>query len=173
VTVNLATPNLLLASSAASSFFSNPVPFTATLSSANGAASGAALPTGSVTFFDGTTQLASVLLSSGSAAYATSTMAAGTHPITAVYSGDSNYVALTSPPLNEVIENFMVAPPSGGSTSATVAASGRAGSLLAGLQPTQWRNISGRHQSGGQRAALRSYGHLLACRYSRRCGPQP
>jgi hypothetical protein len=53
-------------------------------------------------------------------------LAAGTHSITAVYSGDSNYVTLTGFALNEVVENFTVAPSTGGSTSATVSQGGQA-----------------------------------------------
>jgi sugar lactone lactonase YvrE len=126
LTVNKATPGLLLAASANSTFFSNPITLTATLSPASGAATGTALPTGTVTFFDGTTQLAAVPLSSGSAAYTTSALTAATHTITAVYSGDGNYVTLTSAALNEVVENFTVALPSGGSTSATISPGGQA-----------------------------------------------
>jgi hypothetical protein len=83
-------------------------------------------PTGSVSFFDGTTQLAVVLLSSGSATYTTSVLTASTHTITALYSGDPNYVSVTSAALNEVIENFTIAPPPGDSTSTTASTGGQA-----------------------------------------------
>ncbi|MGA3133029.1 MAG: FG-GAP-like repeat-containing protein [Terracidiphilus sp.] len=126
LTVNQATPDLSLASSADSTFFSNSVTFTATLSPANGASSSAAPPSGSVAFYDGTTQLGTATIATGAAAYTTSNLAAGTHSITAVYSGDSNYVTLTGFALNEVVENFTVAPSTGGSTSATVSQGGQA-----------------------------------------------
>jgi len=54
-------------------------------------------PTGSVTFFDGSTQLGVVTLSGGTASYTTTTLAAGaTHSLTATYSGDVNFLASRS-----------------------------------------------------------------------------
>jgi plastocyanin len=49
-------------------------------------------PTGSVTFFDGTTTLGTTLLTGGQAAYTTSTLLSGSHSITASYSGDGNFL---------------------------------------------------------------------------------
>jgi hypothetical protein len=49
-----------------------------------------------VTFYDGTTSLGSVTLSSGSASLSTSTLTAGSHSITATYAGDSTYASSTS-----------------------------------------------------------------------------
>ncbi|MGO9085052.1 MAG: Ig-like domain repeat protein [Candidatus Sulfotelmatobacter sp.] len=62
--------------------------------------SGSGTPTGSITFFNGTTQLGQVKLASGTASlsYNTSALAVGTYPITATYSGDSNFSASTAPP---------------------------------------------------------------------------
>ncbi len=51
---------------------------------------------GSVKFMDGTTVLATVNLSSGQAVYSTNSLAVGTHSLTAVYSGDKNFVTSTS-----------------------------------------------------------------------------
>ena len=48
-------------------------------------------PTGTVSFYDGTTLLGSAALSSGSADLATSALAVGSHSITAVYSGSADY----------------------------------------------------------------------------------
>jgi hypothetical protein len=54
-------------------------------------------PTGTVSFYDGTSLLSAVGLTSGSASYTTSTLAAGlTHALTAVYSGDTNFSASAS-----------------------------------------------------------------------------
>ena len=52
--------------------------------------------TGSVTFLDGTTTLGSGTLSGGLATFAISTLATGSHSITASYSGDTNYNSSTS-----------------------------------------------------------------------------
>lgn len=126
LTVNQATPEFLLAASANSTFFANSVTFTATVSAANGSSPSATPPSGTVIFYDGSTQLVTATIATGTAAYTTSNLPAGTHSVTAVYSGDSNYVALTSPGLSEVVENFTVAPPTGGSTSATASPGGQA-----------------------------------------------
>ena len=54
-------------------------------------------PTGAVTFFDGANQIGSSNLNgSGGASLSTSTLAAGSHSITAVYAGDSNFNGSTS-----------------------------------------------------------------------------
>ncbi len=57
------------------------------------------VPTGNVQFFDGTTLLNTAGLGNGTASY-TTTFSTGTHNYTAVYSGDTNYAASTSPVLN-------------------------------------------------------------------------
>jgi hypothetical protein len=49
--------------------------------------------TGTVQFIDGSTVLATVAVASGTASYATSTLAAGSHTIGFTYSGDSNYMS--------------------------------------------------------------------------------
>ncbi len=56
-------------------------------------------PTGNVTFYDGSTQVGQAALDgSGDMATVTlSSISAGAHNYTAVYSGDSNYVSMTSP----------------------------------------------------------------------------
>jgi hypothetical protein len=60
---------------------------------------------GSVTFKDGTITLGSGTISSGSATLMTSLLAVGSHSITAVYGGDSNYSGSTSPILTQVVNN--------------------------------------------------------------------
>jgi hypothetical protein len=89
-----ATETITLISSALSSPFAAAVTFTATLPSA---------ATGTVSFFDGTTKLGTATLSSGVATYATSSLAIGTHSITAVYNGDTNFGTVTSTALSQVI----------------------------------------------------------------------
>jgi hypothetical protein len=65
-------------------------------------------PTGTVTFMSGTTTLGTVALAGNIARLSTSTLAAGAHPINAVYSGDAAFNNSTSPALNEVVNK---APP--------------------------------------------------------------
>jgi endonuclease/exonuclease/phosphatase family metal-dependent hydrolase len=75
---------------------------TATVSSSSG------LPTGTVTFEEGTSVLGtSTLDASGQATFATSALATGSHSLTAVYGGDANYSGSTSSALSQVV----LAPP--------------------------------------------------------------
>jgi hypothetical protein len=64
---------------------------------------GSGTPTGTVNFEDGTTIIGSVPLSGAGAALITSQLGAGTHSITAVYSGDSNFRASTSAVLYQTV----------------------------------------------------------------------
>ena len=81
----------LVASNNATAAFGQPVSLTATVSSDS---VGAAPPTGDVTFYDGSTLLgvASLAAENGSdqATFTTQTLAAGSHVIMAIYSGDAN-----------------------------------------------------------------------------------
>lgn len=62
-------------------------------------------PTGTVTFYDGTMALGTATLGANlTATYATSALAVGTHPITAVYSGDTANVTSTSAVLSQVVQ---------------------------------------------------------------------
>ena len=78
------------------STFGQSVTFTATVS-------GGTSPTGTVQFFDGATPLGTVALAGNSAALTTSALGVGTHPITAVYSGDVDDTSSTSTPLSQVV----------------------------------------------------------------------
>lgn len=129
-TITIPTPSIGLTASANPIFTSNPVTFTATLSSTYGT------PTGTVNFLDGTTQLGSGTLSGGVATYTTSSLAAGSHSITAVYGGDTNFKAATSTAVAETVEDFTFAPPSGGSTSATASPGGTATYTLSVTPPS-------------------------------------
>ncbi|MFI5175806.1 MAG: Ig-like domain-containing protein, partial [Terriglobia bacterium] len=84
-TVNSATA---LNSSTDSSVYGQAVTLTAAVSST---VSGAPIPTGTVTFMEGTTSLGTATLSGAVARYTTSSLAAGPHSINAVYNGDSNF----------------------------------------------------------------------------------
>jgi hypothetical protein len=90
-----------LTSSAALLVVGQPVTFTATVAG-NGQGSG--VPTGQVTFKDGSTVLKTVALdANGKAIYTTSALALGGHSITASYSGDSHFTTSTSTALAEQV----------------------------------------------------------------------
>jgi hypothetical protein len=59
--------------------------------------------TGSVTFYDGTTALATVTLTSGVATYSATFTTPGSHNLSVVYSGDTNYATSTSANLIQVV----------------------------------------------------------------------
>src|SRR5574342_210525 len=79
------------------------VTFTSTVTGSGGT------PTGTVTFRDGLNNIGSGTLASGVASF-TSTLATGTHSITAVYSGDSDFNPSTSPAITQTVNK-------GGTTS--------------------------------------------------------
>ena len=84
-------PAVVLAASPASAAQGALVTLTATITGAG------AIPGGPVTFMDGTTQLGTVYPSNGIATWPASKLAGGSHSITAVYGGDANFQAHTSP----------------------------------------------------------------------------
>src|ERR1700678_3539370 len=59
---------------------------------------------GNVMFYSGSTQLGEVPLSGGVASLTTTTLAGGTDPITAAYTGTTGYASSTSSVLNEVVK---------------------------------------------------------------------
>ena len=77
------------------------VTFTANVTTA---VSGAGSPSGAVTFKDGTITLGTVSLSGGKAVFNTFKLSGGTHSITAVYGGDGNFNASTSPVMSQSIK---------------------------------------------------------------------
>jgi len=81
-------------------------------------------PTGTVQFLDGSVNLGAVVpLAGGTASLTTGTLSVATHPITAVYSGDTSNAPSTSAVLNEVISAALpvVTPPANISVPATQA----------------------------------------------------
>ena len=92
LTVQPDSTTIALTASSTAPVAGQEVAFTATVSPA---APGGIAPTGTVTFYDGTTELGSETLNSdGSEATATLTttnLAAGFHPISAMYSGDADF----------------------------------------------------------------------------------
>lgn|GEM_PF-2310476 len=69
--------------------------------------------TGAVDFYDGTTKLASVTLSQGTATYSTSSLAVGMHSMTASYAGDSNFQSSVSAVVSQSVTDYTL---TGGST---------------------------------------------------------
>src|SRR5579883_757249 len=95
------TPTITLTSSVNPGINGQAVSFTATVSGG----SGAAIPKGTVTFLDSGTALyfPVTLNATGAAVFTSSNLSVATHSITARYSGDNNYSAVTSSALSEVI----------------------------------------------------------------------
>jgi len=94
--VNLAASATGLVSSINPSAFGQSVTFTATVTGKS--------PTGSVTFNDGSTPICTaVALSTGKAKCVTSGLTAGSHAISANYSGDANNAGSASPTLTQVV----------------------------------------------------------------------
>jgi hypothetical protein len=99
--VKVTVSGILLASSPNPSVYRQTVTFVATVPSGE---------LGSVTFNDGGTALGTVALSGSTASFTTSTLTAGSHDVTAVYSGDTSHgtPAATSPIVTQVVN--MVTP---------------------------------------------------------------
>jgi hypothetical protein len=86
-----------LSSSADPSDVGDTITFTASVTSSSGT------PTGSVAFFDGATSLATVPLSSGAASFTTSSLAAGSHNISAQYTPNSPGITASSGALTQTV----------------------------------------------------------------------
>lgn len=101
VPVGTLTPTTTtVSSSAPNAEFGTKITFSATVTAGFGSP-----PTGTVTFNDGSTELGMGTLSNGVATFSTSSLTVGTHSITGVYSGDSNFAGSTSVPFIETINN--------------------------------------------------------------------
>ncbi len=81
------TVTISLSSDTNPAAFSTSVTFTATVPSD---------AKGTVTFYDNGVLIGTGNVNAGKATYPTSTLAVGTHPITATYSGDTNYASVTT-----------------------------------------------------------------------------
>ncbi|HUZ93959.1 MAG TPA: Ig-like domain repeat protein [Edaphobacter sp.] len=91
-TINFAPSSTTVIPSTYVAQFSTPITFTATVTGVP-----ASTPTGNVAFKDGSSVLSTVPVNSlGVAIYVNTTLPAGTHNITAVYLGDSDYAGSTS-----------------------------------------------------------------------------
>ena len=100
-----ATTTTALTSDLNPSLFGQSVTFTATVTGGGA--------TGTVTFNDDATTLGTGNLSGGTATFATSSLAVGTHTITAVYGGDGSFAGSTSPALTQTVNPMsqQVTPP--------------------------------------------------------------
>jgi hypothetical protein len=91
------TPTIMLGSSLNPSTAGGTVSFTAMVSGSG------ATPTGTVQFFSGGTWIGTATLSSGSAVFKIDSLGAGSHTITADYSGDAVYAAADSTTVTQVV----------------------------------------------------------------------
>ena len=99
-TVNKAATTTALASSANPSVKGQAVTFTATVTAV---APGKGTPTGTVTFKDGATVLGTAAVSGGKASLATSSLAVGSHSMSATYNGSTSFLTGTSPVLTQTV----------------------------------------------------------------------
>ncbi len=88
LTVTQIPTTLALTANPATAVSGTPVTITATLSYP----STSLLPSGTVTVKDGSTTVATLALVDGAASFTTSTLAVGTHSLSASYGGDANFV---------------------------------------------------------------------------------
>jgi hypothetical protein len=93
-------PQLVLTTSNPAPFYGLFLNFTVNVSPSFGQP---AAPTGTVTFYDGSTPIGTVSLSGYQAYFEYPGLNAGSHQVTAVYSGDSNYVSATSNAVSETV----------------------------------------------------------------------
>jgi hypothetical protein len=103
-TVNRARTTLALASSLNPSEPGQPVTFTVAVTPQYGGQ-----VTGKVTYKDGAIKLGTAAVSGNAASLTTSGLATGVHSIIAAYSGDANFVASTSPVLDQVVQGAIAA----------------------------------------------------------------
>ena len=99
-TVTNPATTVSLAASTSAPQYSQPITFAATVDKTD---PGVAPPAGTVTFMDGGTVIGTATLSRGMAFFTDSSLALGSHTITAVYGGDATFAASTSAPLAEIV----------------------------------------------------------------------
>jgi hypothetical protein len=90
--ITVGSSSTTVTSSGSPSVFGQPVTLTATVAPSP---SGGPMPTGTVTFTEGTNTLGTGTLTNGVATAVVSTLSVGSHTITATYGGDTNYAGST------------------------------------------------------------------------------
>jgi hypothetical protein len=98
VTVNPPATTTVLTSSVNPSSYNQPVNLTATLQLTS-----SGTPTGTVTFYDSSSQIGSSTVANNSAQLTILGFQLGTHSITATYSGDTNFAGSTSTAVSQVV----------------------------------------------------------------------
>jgi YVTN family beta-propeller protein len=133
-TVNQTGTSLSLASSANPSVVGQALTFTSALSGTSSVPPGVPAPTGTVTFtVDGAVFDSPVSLSGESAAISITSLAAGSHTVSAQYSGDSDYAASSSNVLIETVnKNASGTSLSASATSVTLGQTFTLSALVAG-----------------------------------------
>jgi N-acetylneuraminic acid mutarotase len=113
------SPTVTLSSNANPVFAQSTIVLTASVTSSG------TVPTGNVTFLDGTTSLGTAPLNgSGIATLSVATLAAGPHLLTASYVGDTNHFAASCAPLTQMVVDFSVS--SASTNTATINPGGSA-----------------------------------------------
>jgi hypothetical protein len=123
-TVNAAATATALSSSTLTATTGQPITFAITVAARS---PGSGTPTGTVTFKDGSATLGTATLNgNGQASIVVSTLAAGSHTITAVYAGNASYGSSTSAAVTETITAPVGGTPVAGITGPASAVVGQA-----------------------------------------------
>ena len=140
IAASLIVTNTALAASAASIGPGQSVTFTATVSPLTGSN----VPTGTVTFFDGTTSLGTAPLNAirGVATFSTTTLALGNHSITATYGGDSKDAGSTSAAVSVSVAVAPLATTTALTASATQVTAGQSVTFTATVSPQSGTNVA-------------------------------
>jgi hypothetical protein len=104
-TVNQAATTISISSNLNPSTSGQVVTFTATIQAAVGS------PTGTIGFYDGSTQIGSSTVSANVAQFGTGTLPTGANSITARYGGDTNFVASNSGALTQTVNPIVTVTP--------------------------------------------------------------
>ena len=105
-TINAYAAGVTLSSSPNPSRTGQPVTWQVTVRNTGGTGP---VPTGTVSFLDGSSVVATSPLVNGSAVYTTATLTVGSHTITAHYNGDADFTPSTSTPLAQMVRYTLFA----------------------------------------------------------------